>query len=91
MERFGRNMKFFIENLTFGPYSLFGFPQCLIECQVQFENIDPRLSQNPELPSLGVLANELSHVVLLHSAFPGNAWDLKLCCCRADMWVEARS
>ena len=63
-------------------------PTVLIECQIQAENIDPRLSQDAELPSLGVLANELPQVRFFHAPRCSDAWNLKFRRRRGNVGIE---
>src|SRR5271169_3468775 len=59
----------------------------LVERKIHFQHVDPPLTQETELPSLDVLANELPHLIFTKAAFASEARHLELRCRWCDIRV----
>src|SRR5580698_1815609 len=63
----------------------------LVQREIQFQNIDPRLSEKTELARLGMLANRLANSILAQATFFGDARHLKFRRFGRDVWIEPRT
>ena len=63
----------------------------LIECEIQQQHVDTRLPEEPKLPALGVLRNQLLHHGLCEATRPRHTLDLIGRRCRADVGIEPAS
>ena len=67
------------------------FPVACIECKIQFEDVNARLTQESPLPVLGVFENQALNFVYRNLALRSDAANLELGGCRRDIGIESRS
>ena len=60
-----------------------------IQVEVQIEHVYARLTQQSQLPLLGVLANQISDCIFGQASFFGDARHLKVGGCRSDVRIES--
>src|SRR5580765_245483 len=79
------------KNHASAPGCLYGHWFPLIEIEIQFEHIHSRLAENAKLAAFRMRIDDLSHFVLAHFAFSGDARNLKLSRRRRDVRVKSRT
>ena len=63
----------------------------LVECEIQEQHVNTRLPEEPKLPALGMLHNQLLHYGLCYATRPRHTLDLIGRRCRADVGIESAS
>ncbi|MNL41789.1 hypothetical protein D3C87_1642130 [compost metagenome] len=62
-----------------------------VECQVQFQDVDPRLAKEPKQHAFRVLGNELTNALYGQAAHPRDSTRLIQGCGDADMRIKTAS
>ena len=67
-----------------------GFGSQVVESEIQFEHVDSRFAEEPQVALVGVLLDQVANRGFRKAALPSDARNLKLRGCRGDLGIQAR-